>query len=161
MNQIDLVKKIIEADTAYYDSGYPILSDQEYDGLKELLKQSDSKHPLLSKVGNKPKSALWKKASHQILMGSLNKVNTQEEFESWISKIDGPFILEPKLDGLSLSMVYEGGVFEQAITRGDGIEGEDISANVRNMRNFREKLNEELSCIFDAKSSSQQLTWNK
>jgi DNA ligase (NAD+) len=142
----DIAKKILEADTVYYNTGHSNMSDQEYDSLKTLLKQMDPEHPLFSKVGNSPKASPWEKASHQIPMGSLDKANTLEEFETWAQKYqEETFVLEPKLDGLSLSMVYEKGIFEQALTRGDGIEGEDISVNVRNMKNFRDVLKQEYS----------------
>ena len=135
-----LAKSIAEADRAYYNPGHSIMSDQEYDAKKALLKSSDPKHPLFEKIGEKP-SSLWKKASHTIAMGSLEKVNTQEEFLAWAAKFPGAvFIQEPKLDGLSLSIDYENGKFVRAITRGDGIEGEVISANVRKMSGFIETL---------------------
>lgn len=145
-NSNDIAKKIVEADRAYHNTGHTILTDQEYDSLKALLKQLDPDHPLFSKVGDLPKSSLWKKAHHQIPMGSLEKVNTVDEFTSWTSKFpDEKLILEPKLDGLSLSLVYEDGKFVQAITRGDGSVGEDISVNVRNMKNFQDNLKQKFT----------------
>jgi DNA ligase (NAD+) len=154
MNVNEIVKKIIEADNLYYNNTpqpFPLvgggeglgkpMTDQEYDGLKALLKQQEPDHPLFAKIGDTVKSDLWEKATHQILMGSLDKVNTEEEFRVWASKYNEIYVLEPKMDGLSLSLDYEKGFFKRAITRGDGTIGEDISANVRKMKNFQNKLN--------------------
>jgi DNA ligase (NAD+) len=74
-------------------------------------------------------------------MGSLNKVNTEEDFRKWASKFDGEqLVLQLKLDGLSLSLDYEDGLFVRAVTRGDNKEGEVISPNVMLMKNFRKTL---------------------
>lgn len=77
----------------------------------------------------------WKKAKHQIPMGSLNKVNLPEELSKWaddVAKGDALFVTE-KLDGISIEVVYEDGNLTQAITRGDGETGEDITVNVAKM----------------------------
>lgn len=135
-----LAKSIADADRAYYNTGHEVMTDQEYDAKKALLKSADPNHPLFEKIGEKP-SSLWKKASHTIAMGSLDKCNTQEEFLAWAAKFPGVmFIQEPKLDGLSLSIDYQDGKFVRAVTRGDGFEGENISANVRKMSGFIENL---------------------
>ena len=134
------IKRLIEAKKAYYTSGQAIISDQEYDALEELLKQHDPDHPFFETVGHPP-SDLWTSAPHKIKMGSLNKCNSEEEFLKWTSKYPNEkFILQPKLDGLSLSLEYENSLFIRAITRGDGLEGEEISDNVQLMKNFQEKL---------------------
>lgn len=138
----EYVKKLVSADAVYYNTGStPTMSDQEYDGLKDLVRSLDPDHPILSKVGDYPKASLWKKAYHQIPMGSLEKINSEEELDKWVSKNpDEILILQPKLDGLSLSLFYEDSKFVQAVTRGDGIDGEDISENVRRMGGFKEVI---------------------
>jgi DNA ligase (NAD+) len=102
-------------------------------------------HPALAQVVP-PEGADWPKARHQIPMGSLNKVNTEDEFSDWCARCDelaGTGKLDPvspdlmlteKLDGLSLELVYLDGELDSAITRGDGEVGERITANVRRMR---------------------------
>jgi len=139
-NTEDIVKKLLEADKAYYNTGLPIMEDQEYDALRATLKAQDPNHPYFEKVGEKPAS-LWEKASHEIPMGSLEKVHTEEDFRKWAAKHPKGtnYIIQPKMDGLSLSQRYDSGVFAQAITRGDGITGEDISPNVRKMVGFNER----------------------
>ena len=132
----EIAKKLLKADTAYYNTGHPIMTDQEYDSLRETLKAYDSKHPYFEKVGDKP-SSLWEKATHDIFMGSLEKVHTEEDFLKWAEKFKNEtFIIQPKIDGLSLSQRFDGGLFVQAITRGDGITGEDITPNVQKMYGF-------------------------
>ena len=138
INQV--ASKLVEADKAYYSSGHPIMSDQEYDGLRAYLKSADSSHPYFSKVGDSP-SDLWTKAKHEMPMGSLEKINTQQEFLDWAAKFPGQeLVIEPKMDGLSLSIIYENNQFKRAITRGDGFEGSDISHNVRKMVGFLETI---------------------
>lgn len=142
---IDLiVEKLLIARKAYYRTGHPVMTDQEYDALENLVRQVDPTHPILHKVGEEP-SSLWKKARHEIFMGSLAKVNTEDEFRDWAAKTSGRLTLQPKLDGLSLSMVYEDGKFVRAITRGKGITGEDISPNVSKMAEFVDKTSEEFT----------------
>ena len=133
-----IAEKLSEADKAYHNTGHAILSDSEYDSLRTYLKLNDPNHPFFEKVGEKP-SSLWEKATHDIPMGSLEKVHTEEDFLKWAEKYkDETFTIQPKMDGLSLSIRYEHGTFVQAITRGDGFVGEDISENVRKMQGFVE-----------------------
>lgn len=145
MDQAELdsiVKKKVEADYTYYTLSRPIMKDPEYDALRELIRSVEPDHPTLYKVGHEP-SPLWRSAKHNIHMGSLDKCNTEEEYRKWSSKYergtDEDFIIEHKLDGLSASLDYAE-VFTRGATRGDGIEGEDISPNIRRMHNFIEKI---------------------
>jgi DNA ligase (NAD+) len=132
------VQKLIQADEAYYNTGHSTMEDQEYDSLRAFVKQNDPDHPYFDRVGNKP-SSLWKKATHEIPMGSLEKVHTEEDFLKWAGKFgeDEVFISQPKVDGLSLEQLFDQGQFVQAITRGDGQVGEDITPNVALMSGFR------------------------
>lgn len=134
------VEKLLEARKAYYETGHPIMTDQEYDALEETVRQQDPNHPLFDRVGQTPSTA-WKKASHNIPMGSLKKSHVKEDFLKWAEKYKNEtLVMQLKLDGLSLSLIYEDSEFVQAITRGDGFEGEDISANVRLMQGFKQTL---------------------
>lgn len=131
------VQKLVLADDAYYNTGHSIMEDQEYDSLREFVKQYDPNHPYFEQVGNKP-SSLWEKATHEIPMGSLEKVHTEEDFLKWAAKFgeDEVYISQPKIDGSSLGQKYEENLFKQGITRGDGKIGEDISPNVEKMHGF-------------------------
>lgn len=133
-----LIQKLISADDAYYNTGHPLISDQEYDSIRATVKAADPEHPYFEKVGEIP-SSLWEKAPHEIPMGSLDKVHTEQEFIKWAEKFPGEtFIIQPKMDGLSLDEKYKNWKLSQAITRGDGVTGEDITVNVKRMGPFQE-----------------------
>lgn len=140
MTITEIVAKMVEARKAYYE-GRAIMSDSEYDALEETLRQTDSDHPLLAAVGHLPSSP-WMKASHHIPMGSLQKVNSNQEFLKWAARVPTStrFVQQWKLDGFSISLEYEDSHFVRGVTRGDGMEGEDISDNVRLMQGFRNTL---------------------
>jgi DNA ligase (NAD+) len=135
-----IIKKMLEASYAYYVIGRPIMSDLEYDGLVELVRNQEPDHPILYKIGHPPSNA-WKASKHKLPMGSLNKCNTEEEFRKWVKRLEDSYLdgkpaellIQVKLDGLSVSLEYENGIFVKGTTRGDGVEGEDISANIKLM----------------------------
>jgi len=131
-----LVKRAVEADEAYYSGDKPIMSDQEYDGLKKAIEALDADHPILAKVGHDPSSA-WKKKVHDIAMGSLNNVFTEEDFRKWVGHFPKGtvFTAQPKLDGLSISLDYMHNEFMHGTTRGNKTEGEEITDNVALMQN--------------------------
>jgi DNA ligase (NAD+) len=134
------VEKIFKAKKDYYQKGTSDLSDQEYDALESYIKTTSPNHPILSLVGHNPAPG-WKKDKHFIPMGSLNKCHTVEDFNKWASNYrNEKFITQLKLDGLSLSLDYENSCFLKALTRGDGLEGEDISINVQLMKGFFKKI---------------------
>lgn len=149
-NKIEL---LIKAREAYYNKSKPIMTDQEYEALEEKMKQDYPDHPFFETVGHPP-SSLWKTEKHKIFMGSLEKVNSEEELLKWADKffksedisslplynISRVFVMQLKLDGLSLSQDYVNSKFVRALTRGDGFEGENISDNVRLMKNFKETV---------------------
>lgn len=138
------IARLIEAaNRSYYNGRPPIMTDEEYDGLKNTLREIDPGHTLLSKVGYQPEdNTPWKKASHQMPMGSLNNVFNEEDFRKWTTRFSPGtrFTAQPKLDGASLEIIYDSGLLKQGITRGDGTEGEDITRNVRKMVNVPGKL---------------------
>ena len=135
-----IVEKMVKAREAYYNTGTSVMSDQEYDALEASLVQHDPLNPILEKVGHTP-SETWVKGQHNIPMGSLEKGHSQQDIRKWAKKYkDQKFIMQLKLDGLSVSLDYEGEVFKRALVRGDGVEGEDISDNVRLMKNFKEDI---------------------
>jgi len=136
----NIVKRLVEARGAYYGSGHTVMTDEEYDSLEALLKKQDPENPFFETIGH-PVSSAWKKADHSTFMGSLEKVNTEEEFRKWVLKFEKDVLLcmQFKLDGLSLSLDYEMSQFIRGITRGNGTTGENISDNVILMKGFREK----------------------
>lgn len=116
-----------EASKAYY-AGNPIMTDAEFDVAIAQLHKDDPDHPFLKSVGAPVPGTL--KVKHKISMWSLSNANNEEEFRSWVPQ-DRPFLcLSHKLDGSSLELIYENGQLVQAITRGDGDVGEDVTRNV-------------------------------
>lgn len=136
----DLVVKINQARLDYYN-GQPTVSDKVYDAWCDELRLLDPNNTAVTAVGA-PVASAWLKAKHQIPMGSLNKVNTPTEFSKWTNDVADKetLFVTQKLDGLSIELIYENGTLIQAITRGDGDVGEDITINVRKMDGVKSQL---------------------
>ncbi|MGH3052038.1 MAG: NAD-dependent DNA ligase LigA [Gaiellaceae bacterium] len=125
----------------------PEISDAEFDRLWDELLALEREHPELQtadsptqRVGAPP-SEKFEKVEHPTPMGSLEKVTTDEALEKWhadVSKRLGTaevrYVTEPKIDGLSINLVYEEGVFTRGATRGDGFRGEDVTTNLKTIR---------------------------
>ncbi len=128
---ITLRNLILKAKHAYYYSGEPIMSDAEYDALEDELRLLDPNDPVLGLVGSPvPPDTMLTKARHAMPMGSQSKVNSVEEFRAWCIKNDVQAIHGSlKGDGASAAAYYRDGQLVQAISRGDGVVGEDITAN--------------------------------
>ena len=134
-----LEKKLQAAQDAYYNDD-PIMDDARYDALADELRQLDPKNTVLTAVGAVPTSALTS-VKHEIPMGSQSKVNTEAEFRDWVHKTrSDKFVLQEKLDGASVELVYKDGLLVQASTRGDGITGEDITHNALKIPNVPNNL---------------------
>lgn len=136
----ELAEELIRAKYTYYNIKLPdgmqplTLSDKLYDAREAELKVLDPNHWVIKIVGAPVIQSEWKKAKHQIPMGSLNKVNTPVDMEDWAKgKCCKSWLVVEKLDGLSIECLYEAGKLVQAITRGDGEIGEDITVNVVRM----------------------------
>lgn len=127
----------------------PSVEDDVYDALFNELKKIEEQHPDLiiptsptQRVGNELKGG-FKKVSHRTRMLSLNDVFSQSEVEAWIGRMDKllpgrqhEYFADIKMDGLACSLIYQDGVFVQAITRGDSFIGEDVTANVKTIKNI-------------------------
>ena len=122
---------ILKAKHAYYYSGEPVMSDAEYDALEDDLRLLAPDDPVLALVGSPvPSDTMLTKARHAMPMGSQSKVNSEEEFRAWYAKNEVNAIhASLKGDGASAAAYYRDGQLVQAITRGDGTVGEDITAN--------------------------------
>lgn len=131
----------------YYTLDRPTVSDYEYDMLFRELEELEKKHPELSdpnsptqRVGFEVLSE-FKKINHTIPMLSLGDVFSYDELREWSKKITDVFgqveyCAEYKIDGLAMSLIYEDGLFKQAVTRGDGVTGEDVTSNVRTIQSI-------------------------
>jgi DNA ligase (NAD+) len=122
---------ILKAKHAYYYSNEPIMSDAEYDALEDELRQLAPDDPVLALVGAPvPTDTMLTKAQHAMPMGSQNKVNSETEFRTWAAKWPNSAIhASLKGDGASAAAYYRDGRLAQTISRGDGVIGEDITAN--------------------------------
>jgi DNA ligase (NAD+) len=141
----ELETKIFKARDDYYN-GTPTVSDKVYDAWVDELRTLDPTNRAITAIGSPVVPSEWKKAKHQIPMGSLNKVNTPEELSKWTEDTleqvdpDGKLLITEKLDGISIEVIYENGSLHQAITRGDGDIGEDITVNVVKMGGVQSHL---------------------
>lgn len=162
MNKIEkLAKRIFEAQHAYYNLGTPILSDQAYDSLVDELKQLDANHPAITSVGAETKVSEWEKRSHKIPAGSLDKVNTPAEFTKWVNDHASAqqFVSMDKIDGLTICLSYEDGLLTEAITRGNGLIGENLYQNVKRMEGITSKLSSKFSGIIRGEIVLKTQVW--
>jgi DNA ligase (NAD+) len=142
----ELENKIFQARTDYYNH-QPSVSDKVYDAWVDELRTLDPTSKAVTAIGAPIVPSEWKKAKHQIPMGSLDKVNTPAELSKWVEDTypDGKLFVTEKLDGLSIELIYEKGSLVQAITRGDGETGEDITVNVVKMGGVRSHLKDKFT----------------
>ncbi len=150
-----IATEMAKSDIAYYQQDNPYLTDAEYDSLKKRNEEIEARFPELirpdspSKKIGAPLQSGFKKVTHRFPMLSLADVFSIEEVEDFVqgvkrflnSAADITFMAEPKIDGLSFSARYKNGRFVQGATRGDGVVGEDITENLKTIRNFPQKLN--------------------
>jgi NAD-dependent DNA ligase len=131
----------------YYRSGVPLISDNHYDGMYKIYVDS-IKEPV-SPIMFEPTINAWEKVNHDIPMGSLDKQTTIDEIEKWCMKkgIAGlPSVVSEKLDGISAELIFKNGKFTQAITRGDGKKGDDITENAKYFDGVVKELQEPWDC---------------
>ena len=142
----ELENKIFKARSDYYNH-QPTVSDKIYDAWVDELRLLDPSNKAVTAIGSPVVPSEWQKAKHQISMGSLDKVNTPAELTKWVENTypDGKLCVVEKLDGLSIEVIYENGSLHQAITRGDGETGEDITVNVVKMGGVKSHLKEKFT----------------
>jgi DNA ligase (NAD+) len=151
-----LAQEIAAHDERYYQSDAPTISDADYDALRRRNAAIEARFPALvladspsRRVGAKPARG-FAKLRHAVPMLSLDNAFSDEDVTDFVDRIrrflrlpaDEPlaFTAEPKIDGLSLSLRYEGGRLVNGATRGDGIEGEDVTANVKTLEDIPHEL---------------------
>lgn len=145
-----LTEELSKHDQRYYQEDAPIISDAQYDALRQRYEALEKLFPelvtdqsLTQKVGSKP-SEKFAKIKHSIPMLSLGNVFTDDDVSDFVARVRRflgqaqsqqiCFTAEPKIDGLSCSLRYERGMFVSAATRGDGFEGEDVTANIKTLK---------------------------
>lgn len=138
---------LAKAQNDYYN-GTPTVSDEVYDAWKDELSDLNAVSYYLKAVGAPPVSE-WVKVKHIHPMGSLNKVNTLEEMSEWVTAYapGEELVVSEKLDGISVSVRYVNGKLTQALTRGDGKIGEDITVNVARMHGVPDKIPRKTTCL--------------
>jgi DNA ligase (NAD+) len=150
-----LMARIAEANTAYHTRDAPVITDAEYDALRREADAILAEHPeygdaarILEEVGAAP-AAGFKKIRHAVPMLSLDNAFDAVEFADFCARIRRflgldetklQFVAELKIDGLSISLTYEAGHLARAATRGDGSEGEDVTANIRTIASIPKTL---------------------
>ena len=141
-------------DFQYYVQDAPTVSDNEYDGLFRELQALEAKHPNLvtpdsptQRVGGSPVRA-FSSITHRVAMLSLNNAFGDDELNAFDKRVrEGlglnqvEYAVEPKFDGLAITLTYENGIFTQGATRGDGYTGEDVTHNLKTIRSIPQRLN--------------------
>ncbi|MBQ4274664.1 MAG: NAD-dependent DNA ligase LigA [Clostridia bacterium] len=140
----------------YYVDDDPEISDYEYDMMYAELLKLEAEHPEFfdpsspsQRVGGKPLDK-FEKVTHTVQMNSLSDVFSFEELREFLDRVaetvpNAEYSVEPKIDGLSVSLRYENGVFVQGATRGNGLEGEDVTQNLRTIFSIPMQLTEPLN----------------
>ncbi len=153
--RINYLREKIEYNSKlYYENDAPEISDYEYDAMFRELTDLESEFPELDsntsptkRVGGRALDK-FEKFSHTVRMGSLTDVFSYEELRDFIDRTNAilgagtEYSVEPKIDGLSVSLIYKDGIFVKGATRGDGLTGEDVTENLRTVRSIPLKLNE-------------------
>ncbi len=149
-----LAQQIAHHDAAYHQHDAPEISDAEYDALRRRNAAIEARFPALiranspsSRIGGAPESG-FAKVRHLVPMLSLDNAFDVTEFAEFCARAKRfigrteplVFVAEPKIDGLSISLTYEQGRFVRGATRGDGTEGEDVTANLRTMKAVPDRL---------------------
>ncbi|HVU22099.1 MAG TPA: NAD-dependent DNA ligase LigA [Rhizomicrobium sp.] len=162
-----LAAEIAEHDRRYHGEDQPTISDADYDALKRRNDAIEQRFPTLirpdspsHRVGSKP-SEKFAKVVHAKPMLSLDNAFSDEDIADFVARVrrflglkDGDdlvFTAEPKIDGLSASLRYENGVFVRGATRGDGAEGEDITANLRTINDIPLRLHGKVPKVFEVR----------
>ena len=145
---LKLRKELEHHNKLYYVDDAPAISDYEYDMLMQKLILLESEHPECvtpdsptQKVGGAPVSQ-FEEVRHQVPLESLTDVFSYDELFAFGERMDGmideqhEYVVEPKIDGLSMSLEYENGVFVRGATRGDGVVGENVTENLKTVRSL-------------------------
>ena len=141
---LELRKQLHEHNHLYYNVAAPVISDKEFDVLMKELEVLEEKYPQFEdklsptkRPGGEPVDG-FEKVKHQYPMLSLSNTYNSEEVEEWMARAekalegeDIRYVMELKYDGVAISLVYDKGRLLKAVTRGDGVTGEDVTSNVR------------------------------
>jgi DNA ligase (NAD+) len=160
----DLREEICKHDRLYYEEAAPLISDRDYDRLYKELADLESQFPELitqdsptRRVGGKPLKA-FDQVAHLVPMLSLDNTYSEAEVKNFYSRIQRllpdekiSVVIEPKVDGVAVSLVYETGRLRQAATRGDGNVGDNITQNILTVRSVPERLGDGAPALLEAR----------
>src|SRR3954453_12977889 len=149
---------------AYHVEDEPIMEDAAYDALFDELVALEEDHPELATPDSPTRrvgglSDKFVKVQHLEPMGSLEKVTSEDGLRKWDDDVrkrlgadaEVAYVLEPKIDGLAVNLTYENGVFVRGATRGDGVQGEDVSPNLRTIKAIPLRLEGEAPAVIEAR----------
>ena len=160
----ELRGEIRKHDRLYYEEAAPVISDREYDRLYRELADLEKQFPDLvtpdsptQRVGGKPLEA-FAQIQHRVPMLSLDNTYSEEEVANFYKRITRllpnekiPVVIEPKVDGVAVSLLYENGRLRHAATRGDGVVGDDITQNIKTIRSIPAQLRGAAPKLFEAR----------
>jgi DNA ligase (NAD+) len=166
-NIAQLREKIRKHDRLYYQDAAPIISDREYDRLYKELVDLETQFPDLltpdsptQRVGGKPLEA-FAQIKHRAPMLSLDNTYSEDEVANFYKRITRllpdekiPVVIEPKVDGVAVSVMYEKGRLKYAATRGDGVVGDDITQNVKTIRSVPHQLRGDAPDVFEVRGEA-------
>ena len=163
----ELRRAIEDHNRRYYEEAAPSISDREYDRLFRELSDLETRFPNLAapdsptqRVGGKPLKAFGQ-ITHQVPMLSLDNTYSEEEVTDFYRRLERllpnekiPVVIEPKVDGLAVSLLYEKGELRYAATRGDGSVGDDITQNIRTIRTVPKRLKGDAPDILEVRGEA-------
>src|SRR3954465_2815805 len=159
--------EIRKHDRLYYEDAAPVISDREYDRLYKELVDLETQFPDLitpespsQRVGGKPLQA-FAQIQHRAPMLSLDNTYSEEEVVNFYKRLTRllpdekiPVVIEPKVDGVAVSVMYEKGRLKYAATRGDGVVGDDITQNIKTIRSGPHQLSGDAPAIFEVRGEA-------
>ena len=159
--------EIKEHDRRYYEEAAPTISDRDYDRLYKELTDLEKKFPDLAtkdsptqRVGGKPLQA-FAQIRHRVPMLSLDNTYSEDEVANFYKRITRllpdekiPVVIEPKVDGVAVSVMYENGRLKYAATRGDGLVGDDITQNIKTIRSVPHELRGAAPKVFEVRGEA-------
>lgn len=159
MARIDELKAKIEEASIAYGNAEPIMSDKEFDQLVNELKTLDPTY--VDTVTYDDHTEGFAKAKHDLITGTLAKCKDEPAFKEWFRKHPGVYVMEQKMDGAGIELKFRNGKLVQAVTRGTGFEGDDITENAKLVKGVNSTLNLPMDCSIRGEILMSHSMFNK
>lgn len=159
MTRIEQLKAMIEEASKAYGEANPIMSDKEFDQLVNELKTLDPTY--VDTVTYDDHTEGFTKAKHDLITGTLAKCKNEDEFKEWFRKHPGVYVMEQKMDGAGIELKFRNGKLVQAVTRGTGFEGDDITENAKLVKGVNSTLNLSMDCSIRGEILMSHSMFNK